>query len=262
MKRKLPQVNEHDVIEAIKALPAQKNRSKAFGFRKLFSTNPKTKKSDKAGLYLTVIVHLLPGGTCEWASEGCLFGCLHTAGNKCFMPAKQIARRARTELFWTAPNVFFALLVVEMRAFIRKCDKLGRKPAVRLNGTSDLPYEQIAPWLFVMFPEVRFYDYTKGLCRLGKTPSNYWLTFSRSEVNDFEVGVALARGHHVAVVMQGAKRHLPSTWNGYGTENGDKDDLLFLRDNPVQVLYPKGKARQDKTGWVMANPLVQLSVAC
>jgi hypothetical protein len=104
-----------------------------------------------------------------------------------------------------------------------------------------------------MFPGVQFYDYTKRFDRLGKTPSNYWLTFSRSEENDFLCGMALARGYHVSVVIDCKKHNPPAEWRGFATNDGDADDLLFLRDNPVEVLAPKGKARKDTSGFVILN---------
>lgn len=244
-------------LAAVKAILPSVRLDGRDGFNSMLSigSNPKTVKSDKGGKYYTAILHLWPGATCPWATKGCLAGCLNTAGNPCHMPGKEKARKARTKLFHADPVRFMARLVREIEQFIKKCERMGRKPAIRLNGTSDIAWEALAPWLFRMFPQVRFYDYTKGYCRLGNTPRNYHLTLSRSESNDFEVGAALSRGFHVAVVIRGAKRNMPKDWRGWSTENGDKDDLLFLRKNPVQVLYPKGQARHDNSGWVVENPL-------
>ena len=61
-----------------------------------------------------------------------------------------------------------------------------------------------------MFPNVQFYDYTKSVSRMlkyldGGLPSNYDLTFSRSEDNDAECDIILAEGGNVAMVFK--KRH-------------------------------------------------------
>ena len=42
----------------------------------------------------------------------------------------------------------------------------GFKPAVRLNGTSDISWERFK--IFEMFPGVQFYDYTKIYKRASK----------------------------------------------------------------------------------------------
>jgi hypothetical protein len=230
-----------------------RKRAGDFGYLLGVNTDPKTMKSNKKGQYLTAIMYLQPGvNMCRWASPGCLAGCLNKAGNPVYAKGKERARKARTALFRQDPVAFLARLVKELEAFRKKCARLGVKPAVRLNGTSDIPWERVAPWLFDdLFSDFRFYDYTKGFDRLGKTPANYWLTFSRSEGNDFEVGCALARGHHVAVVIAGKKHRPVDRWNSFATEDGDADDLLFLRDNPVQVLVPKGPARRDTSGFVV-----------
>lgn len=228
---------------------------KHYGFGKLLSVDddPKTAKSNKGGVYLTAIVYLWPGLLCQWATTSCLQVCLNTAGEKCRWPLKKKARVARKELLVKQPAVFAAKIFLELTSFVARCKRLGVKPAVRLNGTSDVPWERIMPWLFKLFPQVKFYDYTKGYERLGKTPRNYWLTLSRSEANSFEVGAALARGHHVAVIMQDAKKQQPNTWGGYKTDDGDQDDLIFTRKGQVQLLSPKGKARKDTSGFVVAN---------
>ena len=230
----------------------------AYGFNRLLTIggNPKTDKSDKGGVWLSAILHLTPGFLCMWATRGCLRGCLHTAGNRVYWKGKKRARKARTDLFLDKPEVFVALLVYELRLFVAKCKKLGLRPCVRLNGTSDVPWERVCPWLFQEFKGVRFYDYTKGVHRLGFTPRNYHLTLSRSETNGAIVDMMLERGFHVAVVIRDAKHNRPKYWRGWRTEDGDKDDLLFLRKHPVQVLYPKGRAKSDRSGWVI-DQLVQ-----
>lgn len=243
--------------QAMAAMP-EARKPQAFSYLLGTSNNKKIAKSDAKGEYFTAILNLMPVITCWWYSPGCAAACLNTAGDGRQLAAKLKARKARTDLFFSNPAVFVALLVIELERHVNHCRRIGRKPACRLNGTSDVPWEQVCPWLFKMFSEVTFYDYTKGCSRLGKTPSNYWLTLSKSEENDFEVGLALARGFHVSVVMKDADKQQPNVWNGYATQDGDDDDLLFLRTNPVQLLYPKGRARQDRSGFVVPNGFVSV----
>jgi hypothetical protein len=81
-----------------------------------------------------------------------------------------------------------------------------------------------------------------------KFPSNYHLTFSRSEHNDKKCEMVLAMGGNVAVVF---RNQLPKTWKGYEVVNGDDTDLRFLDKKGVVVgLIEKGMAKKDETGFV------------
>ena len=111
-------------------------------------------------------------------------------------------------------------------------------PCVRLNGTSDLPWERIDPELFEEFSHVTFYDYTKVAGRI--TPNNYHITFSRSEENEAQALKELRRGKNVAVVFGqlgpaiAKTQPLPPTWYAgpYGEQfeiiDGDEHDLRFI----------------------------------
>ena len=127
----------------------------------------------------------------------------------------------------------------------------------RPNLTSDLEWETIeneqGETLFQKFAETQFYDYTKSFGRMAKFlngdfPSNYHLTFSRSEHNQKLCEMVLAMGGNVAVVF---RNQLPATWNGFEVVNGDENDLRFLDKSGVVVgLIEKGLAKQDETGFV------------
>ena len=130
------------------------------------------------------------------------------------------------------------------------------QPAVRLNGTSDLPWEKVFP--MGDFPQVKFYDYTKNPVRMekftqGKMPANYHLTFSRSEENEKEALAILPTGGNVAAVFAVKKgQDLPKTWKGFEIIDGDLDDVRFTDPTGVIVgLRAKGDALKDKTGFVI-----------
>jgi hypothetical protein len=83
----------------------------------------------------------------------------------------------------------------------------------------------------------------------GEFPSNYQLTFSRSESNEKLVDAILASGGNVAVVFRGS---LPENWKGYRVVSGDESDLRFLDPQNVIVgLVEKGKAKKDSSGFVI-----------
>ena len=107
-------------------------------------------------------------------------------------------------------------------------------PCERLNGTSDLRWEDYkleGQNIFESFQDLQFYDYTKHLDRAvafanGKLPSNYHLTFSKSEnTSDATVRDLLKRGVNVAVVYW---KELPQEdFGGFEVINGDETDLRF-----------------------------------
>jgi hypothetical protein len=122
---------------------------------------------------------------------------------------------------------------------------------IRLNGTSDLPYEKYKVFegknIFEVYPEVQFYDYTKNYLRFDKElPTNYHLTFSRSETNHDKAIELLGRGFNVAMVFD----KLPTEFEGYKVINADEDDLRFLDEKNVVcgLKYKKmtGKGANNK----------------
>lgn len=231
------------------------------GFSKLLTAgiaNAKIAKGEGAG-YLSTIMHLSPhkaagvGNVCPMASAGCIAACLNTAGRGRFNMT-QLARKARTVLWFQNRPLFLSILRSEINSHRRKAIKLGKLACVRLNGTSDIVWEKVCPELFNEFSDCQFYDYTKydKRCMSGyKLPANYHLTFSQSEVNLPAVKRVLRSGKcNVAVVFKGVP---PTTYLGRPTYTMDENDLRFL-DPPggcVGALTAKGKAKNDKSGFVV-----------
>lgn len=223
-------------------------------------SDAKTVKGEKQGV-LTGIVYLAPHEiawashtVCPWATKACKLACLYSAGHGAFNSVQQ-ARIDRTLAFWHNREGFIRQLISEIFVLTRKASRRGFKPAVRLNGTSDIAWEGIAPEIFASFPEVAFYDYTKGARRAFRTlPENYSLTVSRSdETTDAAVGELIGRGINVAVVFSTPKGSpLPDTWNGYPVIDGDLSDVRFYDPRGVIVgLRAKGQAHKDTSGFVV-----------
>lgn len=226
----------------------------------LTTSNTKIKKGESLG-FLTFGVHLAPStksgfNTCQHSSIGCEAVCLDTAGHGIFATV-QAARIAKTKLFFQNKPLFMAQLFKEIASAIKSAQKKNLVPCFRLNLTSDLPWEKITldgKTVFDLFPQVTFYDYTKSAQRMtafltGEFPSNYHLTFSRSESNEKLVDAVLGSGGNVAVVFRGS---LPATWKGKHVVSGDESDLRFLDPQNVIVgLVEKGKAKKDSSGFVV-----------
>lgn len=221
--------------------------------------NAKTIKSDKGGEYLTAILYMAPAdivpgiNVCPMADKaGCKQACLYSAGRGAFNNVQQ-ARIRKTEFFRDNPIGFVDQLASDIVKAQKKADKLGVKLAVRLNGTSDIAWENQkgSDGLSLMdqFPDIQFYDYTKLPGR--KVPSNYHLTVSYSEASTKYAEKVRLYSHNWAVVF---KDSLPESFHGRKVINGDRDDLRFLDPEKVVVgLIAKGKAKQDSTGFVIAR---------
>ena len=228
--------------------------------------NPKIMKGEKKG-YLTHILHLAPSGlsgynVCPNASTGCIKACLNTAGrgglfkNGESTNIIQQARIRKTKLFYEDRQTFMAVLADDISKAIRYADKHHLKPVFRLNGTSDIAWENIPlirdsrafKNVFEAFPDVQFYDYSKNPNRDVTDIANYHLTFSRSENNQELLGIALGNGMNVAVVFDS----LPETYIGLPVFDGDESDLRFTDPaGHIIGLKAKGKAKKDTTGFVV-----------
>lgn len=220
-------------------------------------TNAKTSKSDALGEFITAIMYLAPSNvsgfnTCKYAGE-CAATCLYYAGRG-GMPNVQNARIAKTRFFFEKPAAFKMQLRSEIITLRRQAERAGKKLAVRLNGTSDIPWERVDPTLFTDFPDVQFYDYTKyplderGI--RGKLPSNYILTYSVSEkTRSFEWEYLGRNNLNAAVVFSGTK--LPTRFKNRLVIDGDAHDLRFQDARGVVVgLLAKGKARKAESNFI------------
>lgn len=235
---------------------------------KLLSVNAdaKTSKGTKKGV-LTGILYLAPHDlsghqVCPKATEGCKAACLFYAGRGAYTKT-QMGRINKTRWFFEDRVSFMKQLVKDVEKLLRKAERENMVPALRLNGTSDLPWEKIKcvrdgvtyGSIFEAFPEVQAYDYTKIMGRhKAVSLPNYSLTFSLAENNDSDAVKALNQGYNVAVVMRVKQNEpKPSTWGGYPVIDGDVDDLRFKdsQDANIVALSPKGsKAQHDDSGFI------------
>jgi hypothetical protein len=199
--------------------------------------------------------------TCPMATAGCKAACLYTAGRAMIFPKIGQARVRKTVWLHENRAEFMAQLRKDIESLARRASKLGLRPAVRVNGTSDLPW--MALKLATEFPDIQFYDYTKIPKPWQRVRANYHITFSLSENNKLDAIFALKHGVNVAVVFNTKKNQaLPSTWEGYRVLQGDESDLRFLDSSDtgkgkgvVIGLYAKGRAKKDTSGFVQIAPM-------
>ncbi|MAH50231.1 hypothetical protein CMI37_30705, partial [Candidatus Pacearchaeota archaeon] len=157
---------------------------------------------------------------------------------------------------------------------IKKADKLNLTPVVRLNGTSDLRWENIRfnyngkhKTMLQAFKTVQFYDYTKfplDKRNYDNLPSNYDLTFSLSENNHNEAFEALMTGVRVAAVYKDLPKVQNFTVGNVSIEipviDADKNDLRFNdKGGVICGLTAKGDAKKDNTGFVLYNNTITIN---
>lgn len=229
-------------------------------------SNTKTAKLQKElGIY-SAVLHLAPSWNsgyqlCPMASTGCASACLYTAGRASFEPKINQARIRKTRYFIEEHDAFMAKLVHEIQLHVKRAMRVGRMPTLRLNATSDIPWEHVPAVvdgiaydnLMTAFPMVTFYDYTKVITRLRRElPGNYSLTFSLAESNQKHAAEAIARGFNVAAVLRVRKRvAMPASFLGLPVVDGDTHDYRFLdRRGAIVGLRPKGQALKDTSGFV------------
>ena len=225
-----------------------------------YYSQTKMAKGEKFG-YKTAILHLAPfdlsgKNVCPKASKECAAACLNTSGRG-QMGSVQKARINKTNLFWSNKNAFLWQLSNEIEQLKKRAASQGFKFAVRLNGTSDLPWHRMrvdgGGSLMQLHPDVQFYDYTKVLNYLDHDLKNYHVTFSDSGENYLDQLAAIAQGANLAVVF---KDKLPKTWMDRKVINGDLHDLRFKDPCGVVVgLVAKGLGRK-----VTKNSFIKIAV--
>ena len=224
----------------------------------LGSSTFKMAKSSKFK-YLSEILHLAPsniGGVniCASSSPICVKMCLNTSGRG-QMTSVQKSRLNKKYYFLADRQKFLKHLDREIKLSSERAKRKKLKYTVRLNGTSDLPFERYklenGKNLMENNPDVQFIDYTKISNRLdkkNKIPKNYSLTYSQAENNLDNVKKILKTKYNIATVF---RKKLPKKWLGRKVIDGDVSDLRHLDPKKVVVgLRAKGKAIKNFNGFV------------
>jgi hypothetical protein len=233
----------------------------------LTESSTKTVKGIEYG-YLSQVLYFAPSDLsgmelCNGKSEACAFACLNASGQLGLDNGIR-ATMARTLLWRFRPLMFWTGISEEIARGAKKALKKGMGHSVRLNGTSDIPFEarkngKPLKELMRLYQNTRFYDYTKlaGRClpeyvaRHGL--KDYHLTFSFSGENWRACEMLLERGVSVAVCFDLKKgEQLPETYQGYKVIDGDVHDLRFLDERGVIVglryKLPKRKNARNSEG--------------
>ena len=218
----------------------------------LTKDSSKIDKSNKfSDKYKTFVLYLPPEQSsgkinlCRFATS-CVFSCLGIGSGRMNQGKSRVdndnfdweltsvskAMFKRLTLFLEHRELFYAKLEQEIQTKLNTARKKGYRLAIRLNGTSDIRWEQTRKDIFYKFQDVIFFDYTKFPYELRKnTPDNYYLIYSYTANDEQSLNFAkewLANGKNIAVVFD----KLPTKFLGLPVIDADKHDMRFI-DNEV-----------------------------
>ncbi len=232
--------------------------------------NAKTVKGNKKG-FKTAILYMAPANMsgvnlCAKAFiADCIKACLFTAGRGA-MTSVAMSRLRKALFFLQFQAEALAMIMEELARFEAKAQREGWTLLVRLNGTTDIRWENYG--IIQAFPDVQFYDYTK-IANRRNIPSNYDLTFSYSGVAAYApfVRMAVNAGQRIAVVFRNRETVESmiangETFMGLTLVDGDDTDIRHIEPQGVVVaLYAKGKGKLDDTGFVVDHAPVEYALA-
>ena len=235
----------------------------------LFGENHKTLSSAGVG-YKTIGISMAPShhsgykhDMCPNSSKECRENCLgmKAGGNRQFPFDTLRAKILRTHFIHEHPEEAARLMHHEISQNEKAAHAIGYKSGIRMNVTSDVPYEHLMPRKFFSShqdsadkPGSQFYDYTKMHGRLGHKdiPPNYFVSLSHTgtghgESNDKQAVKHLNNGGVVSMVYQRGHNvphptHVEDVQSGkrWKIANGDNDDNVFDRHAAAGVQPGEG----------------------
>jgi len=214
----------------------------------------KIQKTNQDGI-VNVVMFLSPANEtasdaytlCFWAKDnGCLPNCIAKQG-RLGMPNGQFAQLWKTAILLLRPEWFRARVVKELKALVKKHGAENLR--VRPDGTSDLLWD----WLVEMFPDVKFYGYTKGLKKIKRNRhKNLSLTFSGSNANSLvrlRTATAIKMGMNVALALNTGKTKgewLPPSTHDRLLDMDKQDDRTTDPVGAIGLLKRKGSNKATR----------------
>lgn len=228
---------------------AQAKKETGLSYIGTINSSSKLIKNKKVSGQYTYIIYLAPYkqsgyNVCPYSTPECRMGCLSNSGRAGmeYVAGKTIisnCRITKTKLLFEHQTYFMNWVVAEMTRWQNKAKKDGFEFSARLNGTSDIHWENIllnGKNIYELFPDVQFYDYTKSPKKMDLEISNYHLTYSFTGKNNKIAKKLIEKGKNVAVVFNVHKNQsLPNKFNGYKVVDGDKTDYRPDDGNNVIV---------------------------
>lgn len=239
--------------------------------RPLLSANSKLRKlPGRAGRYRAIGLAMAPAAysgrdLCAWRTAGCTAACNGFWSGMNVTVSTRLALIGRALLFNYFREIFGAKLRAELANFAKLCGRLGVRPAVRLNVSTDIVWERLFAEIFGEFSMISFLDYTKALPRhREKLPANYSLCHSFNErTTAADVEAIVSAGRNVVIAFDSAYAPSRGLWGALPASvrftddsgrdftlpvvNGDRHDLrLPGMDGRGVVVGLHGKAGRNR----------------
>ena len=219
--------------------------------------------SDLSGYNVCPIANKLSEQENNSNKSDCSSCCVGNNGFASYQPSVLESRIKKTISYFLDRKTFLQSLIYEISRAIDESNKKGLKPSFRLNAYSDIKWEKETigityndyktkypnnkllkdyfkkysfinaigekdgftayGTIFNLFPDVKFYDYTKLLKRT--TPENYQLTYSHYKSDFIDTSIALKNGLNCAIVFEKLPRFITINSIKYTVINGDTTDL-------------------------------------
>lgn len=177
---------------------------------------------------------------CEQASAACSSACVggDNVGLASIFKAVMQGRIMRTKYLFADRQKFIRQLIGELTSEADIAERLGAVCCARLNCFSDIAWESAEFGMIPqMLPMVHLWDYSKRHHRIGKTPDNYALCASWSELKRHQSAclALLNNGHNVAISFHNnghyaGNRAMNQTLPGWITLDGQRFEV-FDGDN-------------------------------
>jgi len=228
---------------------AQAKKDTGLSYLGNINSSAKIIKNKKVSNNYTYIIYLASSNTsgynvCSHSTPECRKGCLGTSGRvKMETEGKRKITNCRikkTKLFYEHRNFFMDWMLAEIAMYKKKAKKDGYDFSARLNGTSDIDWQNVRFMngcnIFDLFDnDMVWYDYTKDYNRFTNKPENYHLTYSYTGKNWNNCKQLLDKGYNVAVVFDTKKgKDLPKTFKDYPVIDSDITD--FRPNDPNGVI--------------------------
>lgn len=198
--------------------------------------------------------------SCVCSTPGCRKACLSGAGNL-GLHAGTHALNIRTAFASSHPDHFLTVLHGQIGTFQRRAERLGVKPVIRLNGTTDIRFDEL-PTADILFRDfgrnkIQYNEYTKHNtrgalsaadleqenARFARTPNLYAIHSLNELTTPGRVRQLAEHGRNFAVPVDVEESHpvfnehrsalMPRTTfvfgdDEYPTVNGYRHDMRFL----------------------------------
>ena len=251
MKDNLDLMAPYDrVIAEAAATPAEAAHLFKQSNRKIMGSSTKVELGQGFG-YFTSVLYLAPARlsgyeVCGGRSVECTRGCLsHQSGHLAFHQAGSIFK---TWWFFTDKEEFQTAAIAELHAAMSKAKRKGFKFAVRMNGTSDIPFKKVYQW--AEENDVQCYEYTKLKSVIVRYLDRDDMVHRTYSIDETQASFSFAKtfcelGGNASIVIPSARKAKAEAIAALQDldlpiVDGDEHDLRF-RDPVGAIAYLKAK---------------------